>query len=186
MGRKITIDSATLVNKAFEVIEAHWLFGVPYERIDTVLHRQSVVHSFVEFIDGSVKAQVGPPDMRYPIQYALFYPERRQNKSLPSFNPVTAGDLTFEYMDPDRYPCFRLALEAAQKGGTWPAVVTSADAAAVELFLNGRIRFTDIPDRIESVLAEHEPTKNPSLEEILCAATWATELTLDGFNHLNR
>ena len=185
MGRKITVDSATLVNKAFEVIEAHWLFGVPYERIDTVLHRQSIVHSFVEFIDGSVKAQVGPPDMRYPIQYALFYPERRQNKSLPRFNPVTAGDLTFEYMDPDRYPCFRLALEAGKKGGTWPAVVTSADAAAVDLFLNGRIRFTDIPDRIESVLAEHEPTKDPSLEEIQCAAKWATGLTLNGFNHLS-
>ena len=133
MGPKITIDSATLMNKAFEVIEAHALFGVPWEDIEVVIHHQSIIHSMVEFVDGSVKAHISPPDMRLPIQYALFYPERVYNESIQRFDPVATGALTFEPMRPDRYPCFELALDVAKKGGTWPAALCGADEMAVDL-----------------------------------------------------
>ena len=175
MGKKITIDSATLMNKAFEVMEAHWLFGVPWERIQVVIHPQSIIHSMVEFADGSVKAQLGPPDMRLPIQYALLYPERRTNPSLPHFDPLTSPPLTFEPLEAERYPCFTLALDAARRGGTWPAVVAAADEVAVGLFLQERLDFLDIHRVVEGVLERHEPVMGPSLEEILAADTWARE-----------
>ena len=139
MGSKITVDSATLMNKAFEVIEAHWLFGVPWERIEVVIHPQSIIHSMVEFADGSVKAQLSPPDMRLPIQYALFYPERHANGSLPRYDPVATSPLTFEPLEPERYPCFDLAMSVGKRGGTWPAVVAAADEVAIDLFLQGHL-----------------------------------------------
>ncbi|MBM3958897.1 MAG: 1-deoxy-D-xylulose-5-phosphate reductoisomerase [SAR202 cluster bacterium] len=173
MGRKITIDSATLANKAFEVIEAHYLFDIPYDRIDVVIHRQSIIHSMVEFTDGSVKAQIGPPDMRYPIQFALFYPERQANPSLPRFDAANAGTLTFEPMDPEHYPCFQMIVDCGKRGGTWPAVAAGADEAAVDLFLDRAIRFTSIPEVIKTTLAAHRPIANPDLDDLIGAAEWA-------------
>ena len=161
MGPKITVDSATLMNKAFEVIEAHWLFGVPWENIEVVIHHQSMIHSMVEFVDGSVKAQISPPDMRLPIQYALLYPERLENLDVKRFDPVGTGALTFEKLAPERYPCFELALEYGRRGGTWPAVLCGADDMAVELFLGRRIGFLDIPVVIRETLEAHRPTAEP-------------------------
>lgn len=178
MGAKITIDSASMMNKAFEVIETRWLFDIPYEQIDVVIHRQSIIHSMVEFADGTVKAQLGPPDMRHPIQYALFYPERQENPELPRFDPVKTGSLTFEPMDSALYPCFELALDYAKRGGTWPAALAGADEAAVSLFLDRRIRFTDIPDVVASTLAAHDPVMEHSVEDAVQAAAWAIEHTL--------
>ena len=138
MGQKITIDSATLMNKAFEVIETHWLFGVPWERIEVVVHPQSTIHSMVEFADGSVKAQLGPPDMRLPIQYALFYPQRLPNSMIPRLDTSISHSLNFDPLEPKRYPCFSLAIEAARMGETYPAVLSAADEVAVQAFLDGR------------------------------------------------
>ena len=171
MGAKITIDSATLMNKAFEVIEARWLFDVPFEKIEAVIHRQSIVHSMVEFEDGSVKAQLGPHDMRLPIQYAMFYPNRKSNGSIPRFDPAAAGTLTFEKMDPTLYPCFELALEYGQRGGTWPAALAGADDAAVELFLSGKIRFIDIPDVVDRAVAAHSSASAPTIDDLIEVAT---------------
>ena len=170
MGAKITVDSATMMNKAFEVIEAHWLFGVPWEDIDVVIHPQSMIHSMVEFVDGSVKAQISPPDMRLPIQYALFYPRRLHNAAIKSFNPVATGTLSFEPLDADRYPCFHLALEVAQRGGTWPAALCGADDAAVELFLAGKIGFMEIKEVIAEALRDHRSIEQPTLQDALAAA----------------
>lgn len=178
MGAKITIDSASMMNKAFEVIETRWLFDVPYDRIDVVIHRQSIIHSMVEMADGTVKAQLGPPDMRHPIQYALFYPDRRFNTELERFDPIKTGSLTFEPLDSGLYPCFEIALDYAKRGGTWPAALAGADEAAVSLFLDGRIRFTDIPDVVASTLAAHKPITNHSVQDAVEAAAWATEHTL--------
>ncbi|MEE9284188.1 MAG: 1-deoxy-D-xylulose-5-phosphate reductoisomerase [Dehalococcoidia bacterium] len=175
MGRKITIDSATLMNKGMEVIEANWLFGVPIERIEVVLHPESIIHSMVEFCDGSVKAQLGPPDMRLPIQYAMSYPERWANPTLPKFHPIDVAKLTFEPMDLDRYPCFRLAIEAGKRGGTYPAVLAAADEAAVGLFLSHQIGFGEIPKIVEGALAAHQTVEYPSLEDVLDADAWARE-----------
>ena len=173
MGPKITIDSATLMNKAFEVIEAHWLFGVPWEDIEVVVHTQSIIHSMVEFVDGSVKAQISPPDIRLPIQYALFYPERVYNERLPRFDPIATGTLTFQPMVTERYPCFHLGLDVAMRDGTWPAALCGADDMAVELFLAGRIGFMDISTVIKEALEGHQPIMEPSPEDILAAAAWA-------------
>ncbi|MSQ08889.1 MAG: 1-deoxy-D-xylulose-5-phosphate reductoisomerase [Dehalococcoidia bacterium] len=178
MGHKITVDSATLMNKAFEVVESRWLFGMPFERIEVVVHRQSIIHSMVEFEDGSVKAQMGPPDMRFPIQYALFHPDRRANGNLPKFDPVKIGSLTFEAMKPSLYPCFELAMDYARRGGTWPAVLAGADEAAVALFLDGKVRFTDLPDVVSKTLGKHTADKSPGLEDVIHAASWAFEQTL--------
>ncbi len=175
MGRKITIDSATLMNKGMEVIEANWLFGIPIDRIEVVIHPQSIIHSMVEFCDGSIKAQLGPPDMRLPIQYALSYPERWLNPTLPQLNPIEVGNLSFEPLDVARYPCFRLALEAGKKGGTYPAVLAAADEIAVGMFLSYQIGFHEIPKIIENTLAAHQTVKYPSLEDVLDADTWARE-----------
>jgi len=174
MGKKITIDSATMMNKGFEVIEAHWLFDVPMEKIEVVVHPQSIVHSFVEFVDGSTKAQLSPPDMRLPIQYALFYPERPPSE-LPRLDFSNIGPLTFEAPDLERFPCLRLALEAGQRGGTYPAVLSAADEVAVELFLEQRISFLDIATLVEDTLEQHQSVPHPSLEEILAADAWARE-----------
>jgi 1-deoxy-D-xylulose-5-phosphate reductoisomerase len=171
MGRKITIDSATLINKALEVIEAHWLFDIPYEQIDVVMHKQSIIHSMVEFQDGSVKAQMGPPDLRYPIQCALTHPERVANPTLPRFDPIEVGSLTFEELDSSLYPCFNLALDVAKRGGTWRAALVGADEAAVELFLDGKIGFTEIGPVIEQGLAAHQPIMEPSLRQLTEAAS---------------
>ena len=173
MGPKITIDSATLMNKAFEVIEAHWLFGVPWEDIEVVIHPQSIIHSMVEFVDGSVKAHISPPDMRLPIHYALFYPERVHNGSIARFDPVATGALTFEDLNPERYPCFQLGLDVARREGTWPAALCGADEMAVELFLSRRIGFLEIPTVIREALEGHSPVMEPTARDLLAAAAWA-------------
>jgi 1-deoxy-D-xylulose-5-phosphate reductoisomerase len=173
MGRKITVDSATLLNKGLEAIEARWLFDVPLDRIEIVMHRESVIHSFVEFVDGSLKAQLGLPDMRLPIQYALCYPERLPLPSLPHLDLKQAKALHFEKLDLQRYPCLGLALEAGHRGGTYPAVLAAADEVAVEHFLAGHIRFTDIPLVIEETLDGHDGAPDPGLEEIWAADSWA-------------
>ena len=175
MGAKITVDSATLMNKAFEVIEAHWLFGVPWDDIEVVVHPQSIIHSMVEFVDGSVKAQLSLPDMRLPIQYALFYPKRVHNESIRSFDPVATGSLTFEGWDQERYPCFNLALDIARRGGTWPAALCGADEAAVEAFLAGRIGFMEIASVIQEALKEHQNVAEPTISDTIAAAQSATE-----------
>ena len=177
MGPKITIDSATLVNKAFEVLETHLLFGIPYSRINVTLHRQSYVHSFVTFVDGSCKAQISPPDMRYPIQYALLYPQRYPaNPALTDWDVNRLPDLTFEPLRHGRYPCFDLVLEYARKGASYPAVLAAADAAAVELFLTEKIEFTTILNVLQQAVKSHSPVANPGLEQIesIYADTYAS------------
>ena len=173
MGQKITIDSATLMNKAFEVIESHWLFQVPWERIEVVIHPQSTIHSMVEFEDGSVKAQLGPPDMRLPIQYSLFYPQRFPNDMIPKLDTGIGHSLTFQPMEPERYPCFDLAVNAARQGGTYATVLSAADEVAVEAFLQRRIGFTDIYRVVDRVLSDHEPLPGRNAEEVLEANRWA-------------
>jgi 1-deoxy-D-xylulose-5-phosphate reductoisomerase len=175
MGRKITIDSATLMNKGFEAIEARWLFNVPMDRIEIVMHRESIVHSLVEFADGSVKAQLGEPDMRLPIQCALSYPERLSGTPVPRLNLGRAKSLNFGPPDLGRYPCLRLALEAGATGGTHPAVLAAADEVAVEAFMGGNIGFTDIAKVVDSTLAAHAGIADPELGDVLDADTWARE-----------
>jgi 1-deoxy-D-xylulose-5-phosphate reductoisomerase len=175
MGKKVTIDSATLMNKGLEVIEAHWLFGLPIDRIMVIIHPQSIIHSMVEFVDGAVKAQLSYPDMRLPIQYALSYPERLPNPALPRLDWSQIKELTFEPPDFDNFPCLRSAIEAGKQGGTYPAVLCAADEVAVELFLAQRIKFTDIARLVELALNEHKSITHPSLEEILAADAWARE-----------
>ena len=173
MGRKVTIDSATLMNKGMEVIEAHWLFNLPQERIKVLIHPQSMVHSLVEFTDGSVKAQLSPPDMRLPIQYTLSYPERLPNSQLRRIDWGKFPSLTFEPPDLTRFSCLRLALEAVERGGTYPAALCAADEVAVELFLSHRIGFPDIAKLVEETLQHHQSINHPSLEEIFAADAWA-------------
>jgi 1-deoxy-D-xylulose-5-phosphate reductoisomerase len=178
MGKKVTIDSATLMNKGLEVIEAHWLFDMPFERIKVLIHPQSVVHSMVEFVDGSIKAQLSYPDMRLPIQYALTYPNRLPNPQLPRVNWDEINHLAFAPPDFGTFPCLRLAIEAGKMGGTFPAVLCAADEVAVELFLSRRIKFTDIASFIERTLDKHQPIAHPGIKEILAADAWAREETL--------
>ena len=175
MGKKVTIDSATLMNKGLEVIEAHWLFDMPLDKIMVLIHPQSIIHSMVEFIDGSTKAQLSQPDMRLPIQYALSYPERLDNRQLPRLDWSDIKDLSFEQPDLDTFPCLRLAIEAGNKGGTYPAVLCAADEVAVELFLSQRIKFTDIALLVAQTLEQHQAIAHPTLEEILAADAWARE-----------
>ena len=174
MGDKITIDSATLMNKAFEVIESHWLFSVPWEDIAVVVHPQSTIHSMVEFDDGSVKAQLGPPSMRLPIQYALFYPRRLENTDIPRLDIGAPWSLDFEPMEPEKFPCFGLAVSAGKTGGTAPAVLSAADEVAVAAFLQGKIGFTGIYRLVEQVLKEHDTQQDPDLEAIKAADRWAS------------
>jgi 1-deoxy-D-xylulose-5-phosphate reductoisomerase len=172
MGPKITIDSATLMNKGLEVIEAHWLFGLDFDHIDVVIHHQSVIHSMVEFVDGSVKAQLGLPDMRLPIQYAMAHP-RRLPAPVDRLNLATVGQLTFASVDTAKYPCLGLAYSAGRTGGTAPTVLNAANEIAVARFLANDLAYTDIAHLIRSVLESHQPTSNPSLDEVLDADTWA-------------
>ena len=175
MGRKITIDSATMMNKAFEVIESHWLFGVGWSDIEVVVHPQSTIHSMVEFADGSVKAQLGPPNMRLPIQYSLFYPDRMQNREIPRLPTDSPYSLDFRPLDQSRYPCFGLAIDAARKGGSYPAVLSAADEVAVAAFLDGRIKFTDIYRVVEQVLSDHQGAPADNIEDLLAADAWAAK-----------
>lgn len=175
MGKKVTIDSATLMNKGMEIIEAHWLFATPLEKIQVVVHPQSIIHSMVEFVDGSVKAQLSYPDMRLPIQYALSYPERWKNPTLPRLELDNLRSLTFDAPDIAKFPCLRLAREAGEKGGTCPAVLCAADEVAVELFLSHRLGFLEIPRVVERTLEQHRCKPHPALEEILEADAWARE-----------
>ena len=173
MGKKVTIDSATLMNKGLEVIEAHWLFNMPVDDITVLVHPQSIVHSMVEFVDGSVKVQLSCPDMRLPIQYALSYPDRLANPSLPAIDWTDFRDLTFEQPDMDKFPCLRLAIDVGREGGTCPAVLCAADEVAVDLFLSRRIRFLDIARLVERVLERHRKVSHPAIEEIMAADAWA-------------
>jgi 1-deoxy-D-xylulose-5-phosphate reductoisomerase len=169
MGRKITVDSATLANKALEVIEAHFLFGLSFEQIDIVVHPQSIVHSFVEFVDGSVLAQLGIPSMELPVLYALTHPERVPDTGVPPFDPVELSPLTFERVRMADFPALRLGVDAGRKGGAAPAVFNGANEAAVSLFLEGRIGFADIPRAIEAALEELGSLAGDSREGILAA-----------------
>lgn len=164
MGRKVTIDSASMMNKGLEMIEAKWLFGVEAKQIKAVIHPQSIIHSMVEFEDGCLKAQLGVADMRLPIQYALMYPDRFPNNSKP-FNPFENDTLTFEQPDFDRFPCLALAYEAIEKGGNTPAVMNAANEVAVQAFLDGRIRFTQIADIIAKAMNTFSHIEEPSLED---------------------
>ncbi len=172
MGPKITIDSATLMNKGLEVIEAHWLFGLPFECIDVVIHHQSVIHSLVEFIDGSVKAQLGVPDMRLPIQYALAHP-RRLPAFAPSLDLASVAQLTFSAVDAEKYPCLDLAYRAGKTGGTAPTVLNAANEVAVARFLAEDLPFTSIAELIANALDTHTPVASPSLNEVLEADKWS-------------
>ncbi|KGP92890.1 1-deoxy-D-xylulose 5-phosphate reductoisomerase [Pontibacillus chungwhensis BH030062] len=167
MGAKITIDSATMMNKGLEVIEAHWLFDISYDDIDVIQHRESVIHSMVEFKDKSVIAQLGTPDMRVPIQYALTFPNRLEMQETKTLNLVEIGKLHFEEMDFDRFPCLRMAYEAGRAGGTMPTVLNAANEQAVALFLEGKISFLTIEALIERALEEHEVIPKPTLDTIV-------------------
>jgi 1-deoxy-D-xylulose-5-phosphate reductoisomerase len=172
MGQRITIDSATLMNKGLEVIEARWLFDIPETRIDILVHPQSIVHSMVEFADGSVIAQLGTTDMRQPIQYALTYPERCAS-SVPGIDWTTQTKLEFNPPDTTTFPCIRLAYRAIQSGGTAPAVLNAADEIAVQAFLENRIAFTDIPRLIENTLNAHSGDSKVTFESVMAADAWA-------------
>lgn len=166
MGAKITIDSASMMNKGLEVIEAHWLFDLPYEKIDVVLHRESIIHSMVEFHDSSVMAQLGTPDMRVPIQYALTYPDRLPLVGRKRLNLAEAGKLHFSEMDFTRYPCLQFAYEAGKMGGTMTTVLNAANEAAVAAFLSGKVSFLEIETLIERALNKHSVIASPDLETI--------------------
>ena len=176
MGRKITVDSATLMNKGLEVIEAHYLFGVDYDNIEIVIHPQSIIHSLIELQDTSVLAQLGWPDMRLPLLYALSWPERIYT-NWERLNLVKSGDLTFREPDHQKYPCMSLAYAAGRAGGSMPAVLNAANEQVVALFLDEKIHFLDIPKCIEFVcdLHQNDHTQNPSLDDILAADEWARE-----------
>lgn len=175
MGRKVTIDSATLMNKGFEVIEARWLFDLPVSKIDVVVHPQSIIHSMVEMVDGSLLAQMGPTDMHIPIQYALSYPERLETP-WPRFDVTRSWSLTLDPPDSDTFPCLGLAYEASRRGSTVPAVLSTADEMAVEAFLQQRIGFTDIPDIIADAMERHAAAPDRAgpvtLESIMAADRW--------------
>lgn len=172
MGRKITIDSATLMNKGLEVVEAHWLFGVPPERIEVLVHPQSIVHSLVEFVDGTVLAQLGVTDMRLPIQYALSHPERWE-AAIPGLDLTRPMHLDFDRPDQDRFPCLGLAYRALARGGSAPAVLNAANEEAVSGFLEGRIPFTAIPESVGEVMEAHPSSPLSALEDVLEADAWA-------------
>lgn len=179
MGRKITVDSATLMNKGLEVIEAHYLFGVDYDHIDIVIHPQSIIHSLIELQDTSVLAQLGWPDMRLPLLYSLSWPERIYTDWKP-LDLVKSGDLTFREPDHEKYPCMKLAYSVGRAGGSMPAVLNAANEQAVALFLDEKIGFLDIPKCIEEVCDRHQADNcpNPALDDILRADSWAREEVL--------
>lgn len=174
MGAKITIDSAGLINKGLEIIEAHWLFNTPYDKISVLVHPQSIIHSMVRYQDGSILAQLGLPDMRVPIQYALTYPQRITN-SFPKLDFNMVKELNLYSPDMQRFPGLKLAYDVGRLGGTMPAVYNGANEKAVELFLQGKIRFTDIPVLIEKVLNKHENSAVKNMEQILQIDKWSRE-----------
>jgi 1-deoxy-D-xylulose-5-phosphate reductoisomerase len=174
MGRKITVDSATMMNKALEVIEARWLFDVSPDQIEVVIHPQSLIHSMVEFCDGSIVAQMSPPDMRLPIQYALTYPKRLDSPA-HRMDWTQPHRLDWYPVDPERYPALELGFEVARRGGTCGAVLNAANEAAVELFLNQKIRLTEIATVCRSVLEQHHYSPSPTLDELLRLDRWSRE-----------
>ena len=173
MGAKITVDSATMMNKAFEVIEAKWLFNVDWDQIEIVIHPESIIHSMVEFEDGVTKAQLSIPDMRLPIQHALFFPERIKSSEPTRFRPTDIKQLTFREIDQERYPCFHMAIDYAKRGDTWPSALCGADEGAVDKFLEGYISFVEIESVIRHVMELHKPCKNPNIDQIINASKWA-------------
>ena len=174
MGPKISVDSATMMNKGLEVIEARWLFDVPVQQIEVVIHPEAIIHSMVEFVDGSVLAQLGITDMRIPIQYALTYPDRLPT-SLPSLDFAALGRLTFESPNRAKFPCLQFGYTAADRGGTAPAVLNAANEICVAAFLDGQMPFTKIPKTIESVLSHHHLVEEPTLEDVVTADRWARD-----------
>jgi 1-deoxy-D-xylulose-5-phosphate reductoisomerase len=177
MGRKITIDSATLFNKGLEMIEARWLFDIEMPRVSVVVHPQSVVHSMVEFVDGSIIAQLSTPDMCLPIQYALTYPERIGSDRVQT-NFAKIGSLTFEEPDLDRFPALNLARRAGEIGGTLPAVLNAANEIAVEAFCNRKISFSEITTTVQRAMDAHQIIEHPTLDQIVAADTWARQNAL--------
>ncbi len=177
MGKKLTIDSATLMNKGLEVIEAKWLFDIDIDKIEVIVHPQSIIHSMVEYIDGSIIAHMGIPDMRIPIQYALTYPKRKENQ-LKKLDFVTLRELTFELPDTESFPCLELAYKAINTGGTMPSVLNASNEVAVEMFLNNKINFLEIPEIIHDTMSHHTSVKNPTLDDILESDKWARELVI--------
>jgi len=174
MGPKITVDSATLMNKGFEVMEAHYLFGLDYSKVEVLIHPQSIIHSMVEFVDGSIKAQLGAPDMRVPIQYALLEEKRAANHwSRLSFSKVS--QMTFLLPDKQKFPCLQYAYDAGKKKGTLPAALNAANEEAIKLFFKGKINFAELPQKIKATIDAHQNKENPSLDDILAADKWARE-----------
>jgi 1-deoxy-D-xylulose-5-phosphate reductoisomerase len=173
MGPKITIDSATLMNKGLEIIEARWLFDVPAVDVRVVVHPQSILHSAVEFVDGSIVGQLGVPDMRLPIHYALFYPERVPSERVPRLDLTQLSQLTFEEPDFERFPCLALARSIAGECNTAACVLNAANEVVVDAFLKGHIKFIKISEQIERVLSRHNPVPSPGLDDILEADAWA-------------
>ena len=174
MGKKITIDSATMMNKGFEVIEAFWLFNISYDKIDIIIHQESIIHSMIEYIDGSIKAQLSEPNMRMPIQFALTYPERLKTES-DYFDFIKNNTLHFEKVDYNKFPCIKLAYEAGRKKGTYSTVLNVANDLSVELFLKDKIKFIDIPLIIENCLSKHDSINNPNLDDIYNTIYWTEE-----------
>ena len=178
MGRKISVDSATMMNKGLEVIEAHWLFDLPAERIEVLIHSQSIIHSLVEFVDGSMIAQLSNPDMRVPIAHALGFPERIESGATP-LDLAAIGQLSFERPDARRFPCLGLAYAALRDGGTAPAVLNAANEVAVAAFLEGKLRYTAIPQVVEHALARTPAARADSLETVLDADRAARRTAAD-------
>lgn len=176
MGKKVSIDSATLMNKGLEVIEARWLFNVSLDNIKVLIHPEAIVHSLVEFIDGALLAQLAIPDMRLPIQYALNFPDRLESDAF-NMDFTRLGNLSFHQPDLKRFPCLSLAYEASRKGGSFPAVLNAANEEAVEMYLKGRIKFTIIPEVIEKVLSAHKVIEKPGLEDIISVDNWTRQET---------
>ncbi|MFA4871540.1 MAG: 1-deoxy-D-xylulose-5-phosphate reductoisomerase [Patescibacteria group bacterium] len=176
MGPKITVDSATLMNKGFEVLEAQYFFDLPLEKIEVLIHPEGIIHSMVEFNDGTIKALLSRPDMRFPIQYALFYPQRLQNP-WKNLDLAEIKNLSFQKPDTKTFPCLNYAYLAGKIGGTMPAALNFADEVAVEMFLENKISFLDIPKIIEKILKTHQPIFNPSLKDILGVKDWVKKLS---------
>ena len=183
MGDKITIDSATLMNKVFEVIESKVLFDIDYKNIDVSIHKQSIVHSMVQFDDGVIKAQLGDTNMGNPIQYALFYPERIKNSNLGDIDGANLGNLTFEKLDPTKYPCFETALHYAKMGGSYLSVLCGADEAAVQLFLEKKIKYTDIHTIINEALKGHKKMVNPDFSDLITLARQTFSKLINKYNN---
>ena len=186
MGPKVTIDSATLFNKGLEALEARWLFDIPLEKIDILQHRESVIHSMVEFIDGSVKAQLGVPDMRLPIQIALSYPSRLPMQPAPKLNLVEYESLNFSKVNSKKFPALEIVIEAGKREDTTAAALSGADEVAVANFLDEKCRFTDIAKLLHEVIQTHEPQKNPNLDYLLAAEKWGRDFVAQILNQGER